>query len=81
MAQATDALTVEDAADRRHRLVLQRWSRPDSDEDPGFTPAKEATVLDRLAATSVPVPRVVAVDADGEASGVPSLLTERLPGR
>lgn len=81
MAQATDALTVDDATGRRHRLVLQRWSRPDSDEDPGFTPAKEAAVLDRMDATSVPVPRVLAVDPDGEASGVPSLLTERLPGR
>ena len=80
MAQATDALTIDDAAGRRHRLVLQRWSRPDSDEDPGFTPAKEAAVLDEMACTSVPVPRVVAIDADGGASGVPSLLTGRLPG-
>ena len=29
----------------------------------------------------MPVPRVVAVDSDGSASGAPSLLTERLPGR
>jgi aminoglycoside phosphotransferase (APT) family kinase protein len=82
LAQATDALTVDDASGRQHRLVLQRWSRP-NDEDPGFTPAKEAAVLDRVAATapSVPVPRVIAVDPDGRASGVASLLTERLPGR
>jgi aminoglycoside phosphotransferase (APT) family kinase protein len=81
MAQATDALTIDDASGRRHGLVLQRWLRPESDEDPGFTPAKEAAVLDRMAATSVPVPRVVAVDPEGASSGVPSLLTERLPGR
>lgn len=81
MAQATDALTVDDAMGGRHRLILQRWSRPDSDEDPGFTPAKEGAVLDRMASTSVPVPRVVAVDPDGAATGIPSLLTERLPGR
>jgi aminoglycoside phosphotransferase (APT) family kinase protein len=81
MAQATDALTIDDASGRRHALVLQRWLRPETDEDPGFTPAKEAAVLDRMAATTVPVPRVVAVDPDGASSGVPSLLTERLPGR
>jgi aminoglycoside phosphotransferase (APT) family kinase protein len=81
MAQATDALTIDDAAGRRHRLILQRWSRPDRDEDPGFTPAKEAAVLDRMASTSVPVPRVIAVDPDGAATGTPSLLTERLSGR
>jgi aminoglycoside phosphotransferase (APT) family kinase protein len=81
MAQATDVLTIDDASARRHRFVLQRWLRPETDEDPGFTPAKEAAVLDRMAATSVPVPRVVAVDPEGASSGVPSLLTDRLPGR
>jgi aminoglycoside phosphotransferase (APT) family kinase protein len=81
MAQATDALTIDDASGRRYLLVLQRWLRPETDWDPGFTPAKEAAVLDRMAATSVPVPRVLAVDPEGESSGVPSLLTERLPGR
>jgi len=34
-----------------------------------------------MATTTVPAPRVVAVDPDGSVSGVPSLLTERLPGR
>ena len=51
------------------------------DADPGFTPGKEAAVLEAMATTTVPVPLVVAVDPDGAASGVPSLLTARVPGR
>ena len=82
IAQATDALTIEDPTGRRHRLVLQRWIRPGwQAEDPGFDPGKEAAVLDALAGGPVPVPTVVAVDPDGAAAGAPSLLTERLPGR
>jgi aminoglycoside phosphotransferase (APT) family kinase protein len=62
--------------------VLQRWIRPGWEvEDPGFDPGKEAAVLWALAGGDIPVPRVVAVDPDGSASGAPSLLTERLPGR
>ena len=82
IAQATHALTIDDAAGRRHRLVLQRWLRPGwEEEDPGFDPAKEAAVLDALAGGPVPVPPVVAVDPDGRASGAAALLTGRLPGR
>jgi aminoglycoside phosphotransferase len=82
IAQATDALTIDDATGRRHRLVLQRWIRPGWEaDDPGFDPGKEAAVLQALAGGDVPVPRVVAVDPIGAASGAPSLLTERLPGR
>jgi aminoglycoside phosphotransferase (APT) family kinase protein len=82
IAQATHALTIDDAAGRRHRLVLQRWLRPGwEDDDPGFDPAKEAAVLEALAGGPVPVPRVVALDIDGRAGGAPALLTERLPGR
>jgi len=75
-------VTVDDAAGRRHRLVLQRWIRPGWEaDDPGFDPAKEAAVLAALEPTAIPAPRLVAVDADGSATGVPALLTMRLPGR
>ncbi len=74
-------MTIDDAAGRRHHLVLQRWVRPGWErEDPGFDAAKEAAVLRALADGSVPIPTVVAVDPDGSASGAPALLTERLPG-
>lgn len=82
IAQASDALTIDDATGRRHRLVLQRWIRPGwESDDPGFDPGKEAAVLAALRGGPVPVPRVVAVDPDGAASGAPALLTERVPGR
>lgn len=82
IAEATDALTVDDRAGRRHRLVLQRWIRPGWEtDDPGFDPAKESAVLRALERTSVPAPRLVAVDPDGSIAGVPALLTARLPGR
>jgi aminoglycoside phosphotransferase (APT) family kinase protein len=82
IAEATDALTIDDAAGLRHRLVLQRWIRPDwNTDDPGFDPAKEAAVLAVLEPTVIPAPRLVAVDPDGSRAGVATLLTERLPGR
>jgi hypothetical protein len=82
IAEATDALTIDDAAGIRHRLVLQRWIRPGWEtDDPGFDPAKEAAVLDALEPSAIPAPRLVAVDPDGSRAGVPALLTERLPGR
>ena len=82
IAQATDALTIDDPAGARRRLVLQRWVRPGWEaEDPGFDPAKEAAVLRALAGSEIPIPTVVAVDPDGATAGAPSLLTERLPGR
>jgi aminoglycoside phosphotransferase (APT) family kinase protein len=64
--------------------VLRRWARPGwEQEDPDATPAAEAALLQRLAvvAPRLPVPRVVAVDADGSLAGVPALLLTRLPGR
>jgi len=62
--------------------VLQRWIRPGwRADDPEFDPAKEATVLDALAGTDVPAPRLVAVDPEGAVAGDPALLVERLPGR
>jgi hypothetical protein len=82
IAEATDALTIDDATGVRHRLVLQRWIRPGWEtDDPGFDPAKEAAVLTALEPTVIPAPRLVAVDPDGSRAGVPALLTERLPGR
>ena len=79
---ANHAITVIDRRDAAHRLVLRRWSRPEwSREDPDFTAAREVAVLERLAPTPVPAPRVVAADPDGAACDVPALLLARLPGR
>jgi aminoglycoside phosphotransferase (APT) family kinase protein len=78
---ATHAIDVDDRYGRRHRLVLRRWARPGWREDPEFTAAHEAAVLDRLSAASIPVPELVAVDPEGDTCDFPALLMTRLPGR
>jgi aminoglycoside phosphotransferase (APT) family kinase protein len=78
---AVHAIDVDDADGRRHRLVLRRWARPGWEVDPEFTAGREAAVLDRLSRFSLPVPRLVAVDADATGCDVPALLMTRLPGQ
>lgn len=79
---ANHALTVVDRHESTHRLVLRRWARPEwVVEDPDFTAAREAAVLDLLSAASVPAPHLVAADREGEVCDVPTLLLTRLPGR
>jgi aminoglycoside phosphotransferase (APT) family kinase protein len=78
---ANHALTIIDADGRAHRLVLRRWARPEwAQEDPDFTAAGEASVLELLEGTPVPAPRLVAADPDGAVCDVPTLLIARLPG-
>ena len=79
---ASHALDVADRAGAVHRLVLRRWARPGWEvDDPTFTAAREAAVLELLAQTPVPAPRLVAADPDGAACDVPALLLTWLPGR
>jgi aminoglycoside phosphotransferase (APT) family kinase protein len=78
---ATHALEVADAAGSVHRVVLRRWARPGWDEeDPDFTAAREAAVLELLAPTPVPAPSLVRVDPDAAVCDVPALLEAWLPG-
>jgi len=46
-----------------------------------MTPAREASILDRLERASAPTPRVVAIDPRGVETDVPALLETVLPGR
>jgi aminoglycoside phosphotransferase (APT) family kinase protein len=79
---ANHAITLADGHDRRHRLVLRRWSRPGWDlDDPDYTAQREVTILGLLADTAVPAPGLVAADPDGTVCDVPALLLTRLPGR
>jgi aminoglycoside phosphotransferase (APT) family kinase protein len=79
---ANHAVDVADRSGGVHRLVLRRWARPGWEvDDPTFTAAREAAVLELLAATPVPAPRLVAADPDGAVCDVPALLLSRLPGR
>jgi Ser/Thr protein kinase RdoA (MazF antagonist) len=78
---ANHAVDVADRAGTVHRAVLRRWARPGWDEeDPDFTAAREAAVLDLLAPTPVPAPALVAADPDAAVCDVPALLLTRLPG-
>jgi aminoglycoside phosphotransferase (APT) family kinase protein len=78
---ANHALTIVDGRGTAHRVVLRRWARPEwALEDPDFTAAREAAVLELLADASVPAPRLVAADPDGASCDVPALLITRLPG-
>jgi aminoglycoside phosphotransferase (APT) family kinase protein len=78
---ANHALEVAGADGSVHRVVLRRWARPGwDDEDPDFTAAREAAVLELLAPTPVPAPALVAADPDAAVCDVPALLLEFLPG-
>jgi aminoglycoside phosphotransferase (APT) family kinase protein len=78
---ANHAVDLADAAGAVHRAVLRRWARPGWDEDdPDFTAAREAAILELLAPTPVPAPALVAADPDAAACDVPALLLDRLPG-
>jgi aminoglycoside phosphotransferase (APT) family kinase protein len=78
---ANHTVELADGAGALHRVVLRRWARPGWDEeDPDFTAAREAAILDLLAPTPVPAPTVVAADPDAAACDVPALLLTLLPG-
>ncbi len=76
------AVTVIDRHANAHRLVLRRWARPEwAVEDPDLTAGRERAVLELLATSTVPAPRLVAADPDAIVCDVPALLISRLPGR
>jgi aminoglycoside phosphotransferase (APT) family kinase protein len=78
---ANHAVDVVDRHGTTHELVLRRWARPGWDEDdPEFTAAHEAGVLELLAPSPVPAPELVAADPDADTCDVPALLMTRLDG-
>jgi aminoglycoside phosphotransferase (APT) family kinase protein len=78
---ANHAVGVADAAGATHDVVLRRWARRGwDDEDPDFTAAREAAILELLAPTPVPAPALVAADPDAAVCDVPALLLSRLLG-
>jgi aminoglycoside phosphotransferase (APT) family kinase protein len=82
-AQAANRLDLEDAAGAARSVVLRRWTRPGWQEtDTEENPVREAAILNALADAdpTLPSPRVVAVDPEGEAVGVPAILLTWLPG-
>ncbi|HEX3213931.1 MAG TPA: phosphotransferase [Actinomycetota bacterium] len=78
---ANHVVEVADAASAVHPVVLRRWARPGWDEeDPDFTAAREAAILDLLAPTPVPAPALLAADPGATVCDVPALLLALLPG-
>ena len=74
-------LELELPAGLRLRLVLRRWARPGWDvDDPDMTPAREASILQRLERAGLSTPRLVAMDATGSEAGAPALLETVVPG-
>lgn len=78
-SSAVHAIDVDDRHGRRQRFVLRRFIRPNWQE-PELA-EREARILDLLKDTPLPVPKVLAVDAQAQHCDVPALLMERLPGR
>lgn len=76
VATSTHLLVLADG----RQVVLRRFRPEWLAEEPAQV-AREAATLGHVAASGLPVPALVAVDADGAASGRASLLMRRLPGR
>ncbi len=75
----TGAVVALDAsAHVANRFVLKLY-RPDPSEPDSA--GREARILELLAPTDLPVPRVIAVDRDGNDAVWPALLMTRMPGR
>lgn len=78
-AAAVHAIDV-DHRGTAHRLVLRRWARVDPPADVGVV-ENEVAALGVIADSGLPVPRLLAADAQGGAADAPAVLMTRLPGR
>ncbi|WP_157975643.1 phosphotransferase family protein [Brachybacterium sp. YJGR34] len=65
-------------ADGRGDVVVRRWPG-DAEHDPAAV-RREAAGLEALAGTGLPIPRLIAADPDGTASGRPCTVTTFLDG-
>jgi aminoglycoside phosphotransferase (APT) family kinase protein len=75
------AIDLVDRDGGRHRLALRRFHNLRRlAADPWYRPANEAAVLELLAGTGVPAPRLLAADLEAAVCDVPALLITRLPG-
>jgi len=71
-------VALDASAQDAHRFVLKLY-RPDPSEPDSAS--REARILELLAPTDLPVPRVVAMDREGSDPVWPALLMTRIPGR
>jgi aminoglycoside phosphotransferase (APT) family kinase protein len=80
-SSAVHALTIEGGDGRRHRVVLRRYVRPELQAEEPDLAEREAVALGVLEASTVPAPRLIAVDPIGDDAGTPAVLMTLLPGR
>jgi aminoglycoside phosphotransferase (APT) family kinase protein len=80
ITSAMHLFTVEDAHGQRHRAVLRRWMDSEHVDGPEWV-KREELVLEQLAGTDVPAPRVLRIDPTGSSCGEAALLMSYLPGR
>jgi aminoglycoside phosphotransferase (APT) family kinase protein len=80
ISSAVHEVTVLDGDSEPRHYVLRRYPGTDH-ESPVADVRREAGILTGLAATELPAPRLVAMDAEAEHCSSPALLMTRLPGR
>ena len=78
IASSVHAVDVVHGDAQLYRLVLKIFVRDDPTEPDQA--GREARILRIVAGGPIPVPRLLAVDRDGESCGVPALLMTRLDG-
>jgi aminoglycoside phosphotransferase (APT) family kinase protein len=80
-SSAVHGISVQAGDGLVHELVLRRFVREDWLAEEPDVAAREAVALRLVADRGLPTPRLVAVDVDGGAVGVPAVLMTRLAGR
>jgi hypothetical protein len=76
------ALTLESPGGRVAKAVLRMFvDREAIENDNSFQPANEVRVLRALEATEIPVPTLIAADAEAAECETPTLLTSLIAGR
>jgi aminoglycoside phosphotransferase (APT) family kinase protein len=76
-SSAVHAVALSDGT----RVVLRRYVRPQVLLEEPDIAAREARALEQVRCLALPTPGLLALDADGERSDVPALVTTHLPGR
>ncbi|HEY5092247.1 MAG TPA: phosphotransferase [Acidimicrobiales bacterium] len=80
ITSAMHLLSVETSKGQRHDVVLRRWIDDDHVEGADRV-MRESHILEQLAGSDLPSPKVVAIDPTGARCGHPALLMSRLSGR
>jgi aminoglycoside phosphotransferase len=81
IVSAVHRVSILDAHELRHRLVVRRYMGADQREWGASAVRREAAVLSALEGSGLPAPRLVDADPDGVRTGVPAIVMSHVPGR